>query len=802
LVATQQSTLERFRRVARNHRLPEVQDKLDASREIEWLRSRLNGKIYRNAENWAVPSWVLRGSRRSAATPSGDDTLDNDQQRYWTTVGGVGSHDYAVCDSKGLLTAIPECGSIDFWLLGPTGIIFPSMISEEGPKLTLLSAEDQVYEWRTSLGPVEFSRLVYHSSEENNEAIYNEIQIRNISLERAKLTFYVAVRPMSVKGMEPIETAEYNQSKKTVYTNGLFAMRMAREPKSVYMTMADNPELATVITPPAPRLDAVFNASNGLATVVVRFDVLLKPAGTERFFFACPLSRFTKSDPAPALLMDSRARDSAVQSWFEFMDSSLGGEFPDRDLTPALSQSKAIVAMQIRSSLLQEGAGGSDLPWPEKSRLLLALCRCNCLTLAKEISLETIRNMDQDVLTDISAAAPLLWSVLQVFEYSRDASYLREVQRLLSQVLPGIVDSAESFLGPAMSDRPSRESMPAAEMEDGTGWPDTTERDDVVSLGLPDSNKASQVSQMVEKPLLGRLSDFTAAVWTVEALRSAASVYKHLGDEKQSKPVAEVLARYSAFVQESSKELAGRVAGQQPKAVLPEEEVLDGVILLGTVAFLRTKSIDSQLLEYAQGEITQRWTTILRMVRLPGVAKEHSTHLTLLMANYLVHTKDRSGAAPMMRAALKFLSEYYALPDWVDPKTNGGSRGSGCSVVAAADLMLLLRDMIVSEDGDDLVIMPGIPQEWYTSNNNLVLRSIPTPRGRIQIEMGASANQRQIEIRMDSLPREIEAYLPTARAVSMVKLYGGGLASKFANSASPHVRLVPLSEDVVLAFHR
>jgi hypothetical protein len=332
--------------------------------------------------------------------------------------------------------------------------------------------------------------------------------------------------------------------------------------------------------------------------------------------------------------------------------------------------------------------------------------------------------------------------------------------------------------------------------------PGSTERDDADSSNIPDSDEVSQVSPTVVKPLLGRLSEFTAAAWTVEALRSAASLYERLGDAEQSNSLTEVVARYSAFVQESSKNLIERVAGQQSKAFISEEEVLDAVALLGTVALLRTKSIDSQLLEYIQKEITQRWTTILRMVRLPGVAKENSIHLTLLLAHYLVHTKDRSGVAPMMRAVLKLLSEYHALPEWVDPKTNGGSRGSGCSIVAAADLMLLLRDMIVSEDGDDLVIMPGIPQEWYTSNNNLVLRNIPTPRGRIQIEMGASANQRQIEIRMESLPREIEAYLPTGRAVSMVKLYGCGLAGRFANSASPHVRLVPLFEDVVLAFHR
>ncbi len=351
LLAAQQLTLERFRRVARSHQLPEAPNELDAAGEIEWLRSRLNRRVYRDAESWMIPSWALRDSRRSAKAPSENDRFDNDQRRNWTTIGGVGSREYAVCDSKGLLTVIPDCGSIDFWLLGPAGIIFPSMVPDEGPRLVLLSAEDQVYEWKTDLGPLEFSRLVYHSLAEGKDTIYNEIQVRNRSLERAKITFYAVVRPMSVNGVEPIEVAEYNPSKKAVYTNGLLAMMMSREPKSVYITEAGDTGLPTSITDLAPKSDSLSNAPSGLATVVLRFDVPLKPAGTERFFFVSPLVPITKRDSLPVFPLDQRARDSAVQVWFEFMDSTLSGEFPDRNLNDMLSQSKAILAMQIRKSI-------------------------------------------------------------------------------------------------------------------------------------------------------------------------------------------------------------------------------------------------------------------------------------------------------------------------------------------------------------------------------------------------------------------------------------------------------------------
>jgi hypothetical protein len=288
----------------------------------------------------------------------------------------------------------------------------------------------------------------------------------------------------------------------------------------------------------------------------------------------------------------------------------------------------------------------------------------------------------------------------------------------------------------------------------------------------------------------------------VEAIRSAGSVYGRLGQVEQSKSLAALLAQYVAFVRESSKHFAEDIGRRDPKEALTDSDVLESVRFLGTLALLKTKSIDAQLVDCIEQAISQKSITIFKMAKLPGVTREHSIHLTLVLAHYYAFVKNRVEAAALLRASLKFLSDYRVLPDWVDPKTGGGSRGSGCSLIAAADILLLLRDMIVNEDDEDLTLLPGIPQDWYTSNNVLVLRNAPTPKGTLQIEVGPSANQRQIEVRMQSLPREIDAYLPTARTVSMAKVYGGGLAGRFASSSSPHVRVVPLSEDVVLAFSR
>jgi hypothetical protein len=65
-----------------------------------------------------------------------------------------------------------------------------------------------------------------------------------------------------------------------------------------------------------------------------------------------------------------------------------------------------------------------------------------------------------------------------------------------------------------------------------------------------------------------------------------------------------------------------------------------------------------------------------------------------------------------------------------------------------------------------------------------------------------SANQHQIEIGIEDLPEEIEIHVPEGVPLRMVKAYGGSIVDRAAKARSPHLRLVPLSNEVVLTYHK
>ena len=151
---------------------------------------------------------------------------------------------------------------------------------------------------------------------------------------------------------------------------------------------------------------------------------------------------------------------------------------------------------------------------------------------------------------------------------------------------------------------------------------------------------------------------------------------------------------------------------------------------------------------------------------------------------------------------LDFFSDDYHLPDFVDVRTYGGSAGCGHSIIAAADLILLMLDMILYKEESNLVILAGVPGEWFTTKRPLIIDSLPTRNGNAHIELGSSSNQHQIEISLDDLPEELEVHVPSIVPLPMVKAYGASIVERKSRGSSPHLRIVPLSEETVLTFHK
>ena len=777
-------SLDRLRRVARNNRVIIDSQELSREEEAEQLRIGLNGRIFTAAEPWMLPLWARLQKQK---TPLNETGVSNDHLRNWTNIGNPGAKSYAVADESGLVTAVVQCGSLDFWLEDNGELIYPSTVDRDGPRLSLVSPEDQIFEWKTFKGPIEFSRHIYHVSHNEEEAVYNEVLVKNHSLSEASFVFFAVLRPMSVRGVEPIETLEFDMEICRLYSNGLLAFSVDTQPNSVVLSAGDNPNLSETIMKQTRRFDNEFSAAKGLATAVLRYEVTLAPAASKRFFFISPLKAITEFLSTVNFPARIKMRDVTVGKWFDFLDRTTSFAFPDRSLDSLVVQAKATLAIKATSAILD----APDVSWREKARVLLALSRTGNLRQAKDLSLAIGKSNMVPPDADSSMYGPFLWGVLQYYIHSNDVGFLRSISSFMDDLTKRILEAIEA-------QQAATEPPQVAE-----GFTEILTPEDREFLGVAELLEASQEAS--EAPLEPepeppkshepwQLIDLSDALWRLSALVIASNAYDTLGDKERFESISEAVVGYMSLVSENVERLAYGDVFTTAAGQMDALNLLDAIVLLG--GNLVSTDFVETIIASVHSLVSKH------LIRLPEPDGRVSGHLGLRLAHYHVLRKDEFATLQMLERVADFASEFYTLPEFVNIRTSGGGDGDGCSLMAAVDLLLLVREMILSEDGEDLVILPAISDEWYMSSTPLTVKSLPTSHGEVDIEVGVSTNQHQIEVGMKNLPRELVIQVPTHFALPMVKAFGGVIIDRAKDPVSPFVRILPLSTNVVATVHR
>ncbi|MHA2378952.1 MAG: hypothetical protein ACXADO_04090 [Candidatus Thorarchaeota archaeon] len=784
--------LERLRRVAGYNRVALIEDtEVTAEEAAMFLRSGLNGRVYATAESWMLPIWAIKKSQKHSVDETG---FANDTHRNWTFVGGVGTRRYAVIDSSGLLTVLPECGSLDFWIQNGAEIVFPALSDSDGPRLVMTSPEDQVLEWKHIQSPVEFTRLIYHACNGEYEYIYNEILVKNHSLKDAAITFYVAVRPLSMRGVEPIERLEFDAAKRHLYANGVLAVVLDKQPNAVVMTTADNTNLPASLPGQTNRLDREFSAAKGLATAILRYDVKLAPAASKRFFFTSALTPIEKSAEGLVFQPNPRARDKTVGSWFDFSDGTTMFTLPDRGLDPAVVQAKASLTAQAASFVLPEDDSITMTNWPEKARVLLALSAVGCLDQARAL-LSTTASLVADNVEEYDSLqlSPILWSLLQYHLHSQDDSYLHEIGPLVGHLVRAIGKGIELQTVEPQPPPPEDSVVEYAPYE---GAPSYLGVNDIIAATRDVLEEPPPMEDEPPRPEPWGLQEVINALWNLSAFSLGIDVCHGFGDDRNIDALRETLQDYETLVKQTVDSLL-----KEAELFSSPRKQMQAFELVTTVSLLRTKVVNANLLSNALDSIKANLVSN-NLVKVLEPATRISGHLGLRLAQYMAQLKAEYEVEQLLKRALEFQDVFYNLPDFVDVKTGGGSYGSGSSIKAAADLLLLVREMIVSMSGDILVVLPAVPDWWYTSTVPLAVENLPTIFGSLDIEVGASPNQHQIEVRMKNLPQEILIHLPTLFSLPMMKAFGGGIVERIKDSESPFIRVVPLSNTLVVTIHQ
>ncbi|MHA1248054.1 MAG: hypothetical protein ACTSPE_12060 [Candidatus Thorarchaeota archaeon] len=763
--------LEMLRNVARSARvsLPERHD------ESEHILGHLNKWFLDNTEPWMRPQWMLRGNISKTG-----DLLCNSTKCGWSVIGGAGGRGYGIADHAGLLTAGPCCGSLDFWLLENNNIAFPALLSGDETQLTLESADDQVYVWSRSVGSVEFTRFVYHHSVDGREALVNEIFVNNKSLEDASIVFFAALRPISVFGIEPVFEMRYDDARKQLYANGYIAVKCDHQPDLLVMTTANNPHTLSMVTDSENRHDHEFKTASGLCTAILRYSVKLRPARSKTFFFIQPLGVASVDHGVYQPSLD--ARFVSVERWFEFMDETVNGRFPDPFLDRLGTMAKAVVAAQAQDAILDDKL---CLTPTEKGRLVRALLEIGGWDIVLRIAENVSKALRDGPVNNTSSILPVLWGLLEMQTF--------DIKNDVMQHLRPVIEEAWYLLRDRLIAETATDPQPDMEpvLVPDTDPPTPSGGDSVESVTSPSSKEDSGRGDEHGNVDIMSVVDF---LWLLATTRTTIQALDRLGEKNGALELRDLLDRYEQRVGVETREAMSRLGGLQCDGIESLVRMIDTGTLLGPD--LVPPHVLSECVQMAKRTLAKRG--IPKNPDRPGV---NLIYMVLRLAHAQAMMNDGDSVEYALETIRKYVCTNGMIPDEI-ADTNQTPIQAASAIRSATDFILMLRAALIREENENLVITPAVPDEWFVAKRDLLLSKAPTRFGHVSVEMGLSANQHQIEIKMPRLPAELEIHVPSFRGLKTFKVYGGSVVERVKDGVSPKLRVVPLSDNVVVTYHR
>jgi hypothetical protein len=109
-------------------------------------------------------------------------------------------------------------------------------------------------------------------------------------------------------------------------------------------------------------------------------------------------------------------------------------------------------------------------------------------------------------------------------------------------------------------------------------------------------------------------------------------------------------------------------------------------------------------------------------------------YLTLAIAQSLLRQGDRR-CRHLVKSVASMASPTGQWPEAIHPLTGGGCMGDGQHGWAAAEWILMMRNIFIREEGSWLVIGSGIFPEWLEEKGVVAFGPTPTPYGPVRVEI-------------------------------------------------------------------
>lgn len=712
-----------------------------------WARGWLNDHALDLLTGWVLPYWATRQN-----DPTGRGFVSralypvtlNQNQRDWTMVGNPARPREALVDPRGLVTPWYDGWSLDGWLCVDGQVFFPSRLTDEQVQQHLLEGLPIVVTRYDAARLRVRSETFAIQAEEGSEWVVSTFTIENPRPEPRHAAFCLSLRPFNPEGVSLVRRVEYRAAEgETAVASGLLAVNgdfavVLPVPSRVGCSDLKRGDVAGQL----PNLDGSVeaNCDAGLATAVVQYELDLDPNSSRTIVALMPLEptagiedRTNEIIVPAALSADTtrQLRERAASDWRARLDRGMRVTLPDDKINAAFEANKTHLL------LLHDGASITPGPYlyhrfwiRDAAYMLNALDKLGYHAETAEVLKTFRRQVQKDGFfhsqeREWDANGQALWTLVEHARLSGDWEIIH--------------DEYWSILNMAHWIDAARQRTKTADHPPHWGL-------------LPAGFSAEHLGP----PNYYYWDDF----WGMAGLREAA---RAAGFFALSLDAARLREQFEAFRGDVDRSLA-RVAERLHTPLVPAapDRAPDAAMIASLAALYPTR-----VFEPSDPRIVATMRALKEIAWLEDAFFHHvghtsfGTYLSLHMAECLLFQRDPA-AWPIIEWVLRHASPTFGWAEGIHPVTRHGGMGDGLHGWASADWIHVIRNAMLFEEGDTLVLTPALPAEWTAETTVMRVDRASTYFGEVNytIAFGLHAATLVLKASWRQRPTSIEWNLP------------------------------------------
>jgi len=683
--------------------------------------------------DFVLPFWAERQFRASDSgfIPRMAWLAVNLSYRRWTALGGAGHPDEAVVDPAGLLSPLRDMWSVDVWCEIGSEMVVPSkrggiiqryvrpnvLITQVGTKSWLLSIEH------------------FCDCALKVPCVFGRGEIRNLSDETLKGRLIVAIRPYNPEGAAPIFELSFDEAKNTLFADGVPACTLLFKPDKIVLRTLTDGDVSNRLDEPTP---SSIESADGFCFGCVQKSFELAPMKSASVEFVSPMdtSVQAKKRKGAAFIKQSTKlsysdrRQAASDQAKDALEKGAKFTFPNHRLQESFDAARLHLYSVDDGETITPGPLTYHQGWFRDAAYMLSALDVLGWHAQAQQKIERFPRLQKrsgffrSQKGEWDSNGQAIWTIAKHYKLARDKELL---SRLWPSVWKGALWIEKKRSRTKKAEGPHRGLLPPGLSAEHFGPPDYYYWDDF---------------------------------WCAAGLREAAYLAKELGLGDEAARLEGLFAEFWGDIMKSIEKAGGRL--ETPVIPAGPYRVFDAAAI-GSVCALYPLFLLNPIDARMTNTLDELEARCFRdgMFFQDFVHSGMNAYLTCHVAECRLIRRE-SKAHEIMRQILDAASPTYAWPEAVHPRTGYGCMGDGHHIWAAADWIHLLRNMILFEYGQELIITAAAPARWFEEGKRIEARGAPTEFGEVLLSIESTNDAVELNISGDyaKRPNRIIWHLP------------------------------------------